>query len=184
MDDNAARIWQICKECAATIYGATPPTPQYADRVARLLFGTAAQESGLQWERQRTPRWEGVIGGFGKWQCETGSINASIEYLRRRPDVCARATTFVFGDPKTPVDAITRMSEDTLLWALRMHDNDRLSCLLGRLHYFRIAAPVPADIEDQAGYWKKYFNTVAGAGTVNQYCKSWARYCMPVIGRT
>lgn len=184
MDENAVRIWRICQECAASIYGVTKPSPHYADNVARLLFGTAAQESGLQWERQRTPRWEGVIGGFGKWQCETGSIAASLEYLRRRPDVCERATQFVFCDPKAPADAILRLSEDAILWGLRMHDNDRLSCLLGRTHYMRVPSAVPHTVDEQADYWKRHFNTAAGAGTVNQYCKSWARLCMPVIGRS
>ena len=38
-------ILRLCRDCAASIYGTAPPSPQYAERVAKLLFMTAAHES-------------------------------------------------------------------------------------------------------------------------------------------
>ncbi len=40
-------IKALCKKCADNIWGTRPPTPRYAQAVADLLLGTAAQESNL-----------------------------------------------------------------------------------------------------------------------------------------
>lgn len=180
--EEGLRIWKLCREAAESIFGRVSPTPEYARRVAWLLFGTAAQESGLRWERQRTPRWEGNVGGFSKWQVETGSIQDSLAYLRRRPDVCARATEWLFADPKAPQTWIDLIPMEAILWALRMDDNDKPGVLFARLHYLRVSEPVPLTLYDQASYWKDHFNTIKGAGTVEQYLGSWNRWCAPVVG--
>lgn len=43
-----------------------------------------------------------------------------------------------------------------------------------RVHYRRVRAPLPAagDIEGQAKYWKRYYNTELGKGTVEEYMRS------------
>jgi len=178
---NAERVYSICKQCAECIYDLRKPTSDYSLSIAHLLFGTAAQESCLQWERQRTPRWEGKVGGFSKWQLETGSIGESIKMLKARPNLLVRATEFVFSDPNTPIEWPDLINLDAILWALRMDDNDKLGCLFSRLHYMRIPKPIPATIGGQAQYWKEYYNTFAGKGTPNQYIESWKRYCMNVV---
>lgn len=47
-----------------------------------------------------------------------------------------------------------------------------------RLHYRRIAEPFPAadNIEALGWYWKKYFNTLQGKGTVKQFVKAYEKY--------
>lgn len=177
---HASRIWDVCRACASAIYGRVAPSPQYAERIAHLLFGTAAQESGLRWERQRSPRWGGQVGGFSKWQVEIGSITASLDYLRMRPDVCERATLWLFDDPHAPADWPDVMPTDAIMWALRLDDNDKIGAMFGRLHYLRIAEPVPDSLAGQAQYWKRHYNTEAGAGTVSQYIRSWAALCEDV----
>jgi len=180
MMEHARRIWRLCQGCAVTVHGAKPPSPAYADRTARLLFGTAAQESNLTWERQRTPRFEGKVGGFSKWQVEPGSVDASLAYLRERPDVLARATEWLFADPHAPVAWPDLIPMDALLWALRLDDNDRIGVLFSRLHYFRVHDPIPESLADQAAYWKHWYNTPAGSGTVEEYLANWDRYCREV----
>lgn len=175
------RIWRLCVECAESIYGATPPTERYAMATAKLLFGTGCQESGLTWERQRTPRWDGDVGGFSKWQVERGSIQSSLEYLRKRPDVLRRATDWLFRDPKAPVSWIDTMSLDAILWSMRLDDNDKIGLVFCRLHYFRVSAPIPMMLADQAAYWKDYYNTRAGSGTAEQYVASWRRFAPGVV---
>lgn len=172
----AWRIYVLCAQCAKMIYGSRPPTDAYGEQVARLLFGTAAQESGLRWERQRSPRWDGDVGGFSKWQLEKNSILDSLAYLRARPDVLRRATLFLFEDPNTPTTWVDTMPIESILWAMRLDNNDKIGVLFARLHYLRVAEPVPTGLYQQAAYWKRYYNTPSGAGTAEQYIQSWLKY--------
>lgn len=172
------RIWRLCLACGQRIYSTdvAVPAPKAAYNTACLLFGTAAQESHLVWERQRSPQWEGVVGAFSKWQLELGSIRRSLGDLIKNPLLCDLATQFVFEDPRAPINAITQMSVETILWAMRMNDNDTIGALFARLHYLRVPERIPSSIPEQAHYWKKFYNTEAGKGTVEQYIKNWHRY--------
>lgn len=178
---NEQRIWAICKEAGASLYDTTEPTTKYADVAARLLFGTAAQESGLVWERQRSPSYWGNVGGFSKWQLEPASVQQSLVTLMRKPALARRATAFLFADPNATPAEWLHEDPRTILWAMRLDDNDRIGVLFARLHYFRVSNPIPGSVEEQAAYWKKYYNTSAGKGTVWEYVASWERYCRATV---
>jgi hypothetical protein len=47
-----------------------------------------------------------------------------------------------------------------------------------RVHYYRVKAALPTagNLNGQAHYWKKYYNTELGAGTVAEYVKNWRAY--------
>lgn len=45
-----------------------------------------------------------------------------------------------------------------------------------RLHYFRFPDPLPVTLQSQADYWKKYWNTNRGKGTVAQYIKNFKQH--------
>ena len=47
-----------------------------------------------------------------------------------------------------------------------------LALVLCRLHYKRIPAAIPATRAERAHYWKQYYNTSAGKGTVEHYLKA------------
>lgn len=187
MDGTLERrlIWQLCQDCAAEIYGRTPPSERYADVVARMLFGTAAQESGLTWRRQRSLPWPSDKGGFSLWQVELrASVHLSVEYLRRREDVLARATDWLWRDPHASRVWLD-MPEECWPWLLRGWD--RLGCLMARLHYMRVQAPIPATVEEQAEYWLRYYN---GGGVLRyrpkpaalrEYVDNWWEFCEPVL---
>ena len=185
--DHLKRIWTLCCQCAQSIYGTVPPSPAYALRTARLLFMTGAQESGFLWERQRAPQFENSVGGFGKWQVEPGSIKDSLKYLFGRPDVLQRATQWLFNDPHASDKWSTLMDPMALLWALRMDDNDKIGLFFCRLHYLRIASPIPESVEDQAAYYKTFYNTVYGAATIPEtlgnYRNYWAVLQMALQGK-
>jgi hypothetical protein len=176
-------LWTLCLKCAAEIYATRAPNLTYTTTTARLLFGTAAQESSLKWERQRSPLWSGQTGGFSKWQLETGSIIDSCLMLQKNPYLNRRALAFLFDDPHALdcLDWFNKMTFNGLLWALRLNDNDTLGILFARLHYMRIPTPIPASIEDQAHYWKQHYNTPLGAGTTSQYLQNWNDLCIPII---
>ena len=51
--------------------------------------------------------------------------------------------------------------------------------IMARLYYYRFSEALPAydDIEGLAKYWKKYWNTELGAGTVGEAIVNYYRYC-------
>jgi len=47
-----------------------------------------------------------------------------------------------------------------------------LSCIMARLFYLLRAGAIPTTLEGRAEYWKKYYNTRLGAGTVSHYIEA------------
>jgi len=47
---------------------------------------------------------------------------------------------------------------------------------MARIHYLRIADKIPSTLEGQAAYWKKYYNSEKGAGTVEEYIANYKKY--------
>jgi hypothetical protein len=43
------------------------------------------------------------------------------------------------------------------------------ACAMARLAYARHEEPIPKTIEEQALYWKHFYNTAKGGGTVEEY---------------
>jgi len=182
VSQRADRLWRICQACARSIYGSREPTERYANLTARLLLGTAAQESGFEWERQRTPAFFGDIGGFTKWQIEAGSFNDSLNMLRGRPELASRATQWLFADLHASTAWLFGSTPESLFWGLRLDDNDKVGALFCRLHYARDPHPIADSLGDQARYWKRIYNTLAGKGTSAQYVLSWNRLCKQIAG--
>jgi hypothetical protein len=50
-----------------------------------------------------------------------------------------------------------------------------LSVLFARLKYRLIPDPIPLSVIGRAEYWKKYYNSYAGAGTVQHYIEAAVR---------
>ena len=50
--------------------------------------------------------------------------------------------------------------------------NPLLCVLFTRLKYKKVPEEIPMSLEGRAKYWKKYYNTVAGKGTVEHYIKA------------
>ncbi len=51
-----------------------------------------------------------------------------------------------------------------------------LAAIVCRLFYMLRPGSIPATVEERAAYWKKYYNTALGAGTVEHYLESAKRY--------
>ena len=122
-----------------------------SDAAVNLLLGTAAQESGLgEYIRQ--------LGGgpaLGVFQMEP----ATFDWLRDKYSL------------KYPAALQGRMAEE-LEWDLF------LSILTARLRYRVVPEALPSSSNTLALalYWKKHYNTPAGAGTVEQFEKNYALY--------
>ena len=160
-------IMDLCTSCASAIYGRQAPAPHYQRAVASLLAGTAATESGLQSRRQHGFGWGADTGAWGLWQTEAAAVEDSIAYMLRRDDVAQRCAAWLFRQDAANMDPVLGMSTHALLRTLSGWD--RLACLFARLHYLRIPAPVPNTQRGRAMYYKRYYNTAAGAGSVEKY---------------
>lgn len=78
-----------------------------------------------------------------------------------------------------------RPALQTLLWgrfngqpaAKRMATDLLLAAVMCRIHYFRVAEPLPqtGDIQAMANYWKKYYNTSLGKGTTADFIHNWQK---------
>ncbi|WP_291329036.1 hypothetical protein [Desulfovibrio sp. UCD-KL4C] len=60
--------------------------------------------------------------------------------------------------------------------------NFRYAILMARMQYYRRREPLPAvnDVKGRAVYWKIYYNTPSGAGTVSEAISNYERYCRAV----
>ena len=58
--------------------------------------------------------------------------------------------------------------------------NLQFSTVIARIYYLRFPEPLPDanDIEAMAQYWKKYYNTYLGAGTVEDWVEGYKRYAI------
>lgn len=121
-----------------------------------LLLGTAIQESGLTYLCQ--------LGGgpaLGVFQMEPATHDDIWEnFLAYKPDLAH----------KLQGTAIKKH-------AMTMVGNLWYAAGMCRIHYYRVKEALPAagDLESQAAYWKKYYNTSQGAGTVEHYIRNWQR---------
>ena len=50
-----------------------------------------------------------------------------------------------------------------------LETNIGFSIIMCRIHYRRVPKPLPYTLEDQAVYWKAYYNSHLGKGTVEKF---------------
>lgn len=174
---NPKDVWSLCVDCSRSIYGTTPPTDLYANRVAHLLFGTAAVESdGFLASRQYGIDWHNNLGGFGLWQLEWTSVAETIQRLsslgtHNKYQLRARCAEWLFLDKDAEPEWYARVGKWPMLHMLcGWH---RAACLFARLHYIWEPSPVPTTVGEQAAYWKTHYNTTAGKGTPQKYVQAW-----------
>lgn len=118
-----------------------------------LVLGTAVTESRLRFVRQ-------VGGGpaLGLWQMEPTTHDdlwsSYLFYNHALADLVLPMAGDIIGGWPPPHE---------LIWNLRY------ACAMCRVHYRRIKAPLPAnEAVALASYWKRYYNTPLGAGTIEK----------------
>ena len=134
-------------------------------RALPLLLGTAAQESAFTYTTQ--------IGGGpakGYMQCEPATeTDIWTNYLAYQPALRS-CFTLRCGREGPNVQAL----EHNMVYQI----------LLARTHYYRCdpaRLPMATDLEEQAARWKRYYNTVAGHGTEEQYIASFHTFVTPYM---
>lgn len=136
---------------------------RYDRRAALLVLGTCAQESHCGRFIQQ------LSGGPAKgiFQMEKPTyLDIFNSFLVHKPQLKERCLSAIDFNSSGPVP-FERLQYD-LLWA----------AIMCRLHYFRFSKPLPgfSDIEGMAAYWKKYYNTYLGRGTVEEFVKNYYRF--------
>lgn len=138
--------------------------PDTTGAATELLLGTCMQESngGVYISQINGP-------ALGIWQMEPATHD----------DIW---TSFLPSKPliKQQLDALAGIvpyNGTSHPLAKNMIGNLWYACAMARMLYYRVPAALPAqgDYQAQAAYYKKYYNTPAGAATIEQYLGNWAR---------
>lgn len=127
-----------------------------------LILGTACQESHCG-KYLRQLGCTGAIGAFGAWQMELATARDIYDnFLRYKPDLKAKVESL-----RNPNQEITESLTTNLMYA----------CAMCRIHYLRVSEPLPTGtIESLAKYYKKYYNTIKGKATEQEFINNWAKY--------
>jgi len=141
-----------------------------ADVAENLIMGTAAHESHLG------DYIEQVGGGpaMGIFQMEPATLNDCYEnYLdySTRAALKAKVDSFLAPHPA--------LADGTPDKAAQLATNLAYATAMCRIRYYRAPAAMPTDPNDingLAAYWKQYYNTPLGAGTVEQFVADYNRY--------
>lgn len=134
------------------------------DNEVRLLVGTAAAESSLQHRRQR-----GGGPARGLWQMEPATAHDIFKnYLIHRPRRYAKLMALMLCMSDVPIWTPALIDLET-----HLEHNDIFACAMCRIHYLRVPEAIPETVEQQARYWKQYYNTPLGGGTQGHYVAAW-----------
>lgn len=115
-----------------------------------LLLETAAQETRLGTYRDPTPY------GAGTGLCQFDRIG--FDDVKERTSGAWRTLIKVAFDIDIKAVEYRELEESPLL-----------NFIFCRLKYRLVPEAIPSTVEGRAAYWKRYYNTVAGKGTVEEY---------------
>jgi|TARA_B100000123_G_scaffold248839_1_gene206686 hypothetical protein len=143
------------------------PAPDVAEN---LLMGTAAHESHLGDYIQQ------VGGGpaLGIYQMEPATLNdCYVNYLdySTRAALKAKVDGFLAAQPVG--------SDGKPDKSAQLATNLAYATAMCRIRYYRAPGALPSDPNDLNGlaaYWKQYYNTPLGAGTVDQFIADYNRF--------
>jgi len=122
-----------------------------------LILGTACAESQLTYLKQLN---DGVAQGF--YQMEPATYADIVEYCERKGSDFKNKVIY----------CIYQEMHREMPHGSQLMYNLRLQTVFARLHYWRVTEPIPAATPAQALYWKTYYNTALGKGTVQHYINS------------
>ena len=133
---------------------------KYASHDAMMLvYRTGLVESKYKYLSQKG---SDIARGF--WQCEPWvAVSLCKDYLQYRDSLMKKVANVCYLDWKYFTDPT---EED---WKQILTTNLTAGIILCRLHYWRVPKPLPSSLEEQARYWKNWYNTAKGAGTIEHF---------------
>lgn len=130
-----------------------------------LLMGTVAQESHFKFLDQLDRDGEMFLGpAIGFYQMEQLTHDDIWEnFLKYHQDLAAK---------------ILRLKGDLPAELHPLLGNLYYATAMARVLYYRQKEELPAatDLQGLAHYWKRYYNTTSGAGTVDQFVKNYKQH--------
>ena len=134
------------------------PEIKYSIHAENLILGTAAQESAYG-------KYTVQIGGGparGKFQMEKATHDDIWEnFLKYKPRL-AKLVLSISGLTEPDFNSLEK--------------NDIYACAMCRVHYFRVKEPIPTTINGYAYYWKQFYNTPEGKGTISEFINNYIKY--------
>ena len=127
----------------------------YSDEAADLIYKTGMAESGY-----RTLQQYGGGPALGFFQMEPATcIDIWDNYVMYRPKYRDKLFSLGFNDSDMNFCLISNVA---------------IQVALCRLHYRRVPSALPkiTDLEGQAKYWKKYYNSHLGKGTIKHFMEA------------
>ena len=141
----------------------------YSEEAEDLVLGTGLYESQYRYIRQIG---SGIAKSF--WQVEVATaqdnIKSYLKYRQSKARMCASAAMvpLKFTMIGTSDDEIGDMLESNIAYGI-MH------C---RLKYWRVPKKVPKDLEGQAHYYKKYYNSAQGKASEEEYIEQYKDFIL------
>lgn len=130
----------------------------HSPQAEELMIGTCAHESkGGTYLKQ--------VGGpaIGIWQMEQPTHDDI--WRRYLPSQPIKSSLMA-----NHCQIRTQPSADIMMYHLTY------ACAMARLAYARHEEPIPKTIEEQALYWKHFYNTSKGGGTVEEYINDYQNF--------
>ena len=130
----------------------------YSPEAAELVYKTGKVERGYEYLKQ-------IKGpSRGLFRCESWvAVDICKNYLAYRKGLMRK----VADATKVKLSYFVEPKEED--WSYILETNIAAQIAMCRLHYRRIPKPLPSSLEGQAKYWKKYYNSMAGRGTVEDF---------------
>jgi hypothetical protein len=133
----------------------------FSRAATQLLLGTAIKESPHF-------KYRGQLGGgpaLGYFQMEPATHDDIWNNFLRYKPVLARQILTLLTTPDADKYA-------------QLQYNDGYAAAMTRTHYLRARFPLANfdDIGSMAGYWKRFYNTDLGKGTVEEFITTWRSY--------
>lgn len=138
-----------------------------SEKADALVFNTGMVESKYVYLYQ--------LGGShvarGLYQCEPWvAVDVCNNYLKYRKKLMKRVASACYLDWKY----FTHPNEQD--WRDILTYNIAAQIVMCRLHYRRVIKPLPGSLLEQAQYWKSFYNTAKGKGTVDHFIKLVEQY--------
>ena len=134
------------------------PEIKYSIHAENLILGTAAQESAYG-------KYTVQIGGGparGKFQMEKATHDDIWKnFLKYKPRL-AKLVLSISGLTEPDFNSLEK--------------NDIYACAMCRVHYFRVKEPIHTTINGYAYYWKQFYNTPEGKGTISEFINNYIKY--------
>jgi hypothetical protein len=125
----------------------------------QLCYEVGLVESRYKYIRQLG---DGPAKSF--WQVEPATaIDNCQHYLKHRKDMMAKCAE------ATHIDLMHWQTYDEKIWSDLLEKNIAAGIVHCRLKLWRVPKKMPNSLEGRAHYWKDYYNSSLGAGSVEKY---------------